>query len=573
MPSTSTADVIFVNGPVITVNRNDDVVEALALRGRDILRVGSRAYVEQTRDRDTRIVDLGGRSLIPGFTDNHIHMTPSHPNAVDVGPERCRSIADIADRIAERVRETPPGEWVIGRDYLAARLAEGRDPNRHDLDPVSPNNPVGIFNRERMGWTFNTVGLRRIGVQDDTPDPFGGPMERDAQGRPLGPLWDNARLPIGAQFKRYSIDDLVTAYAWLSGELNRFGITAAVEAGLRDRTESTAWQRLQRERTPTLRVTLGPYAIFYDKWDPDCTAAKIFDTGFATGFGDRWLKLGALQIGIDGGVIGRTAALYEPYAHDPSGTDRGNFRVTQEVADDFMIRAQRANWQAGLVVNGDRGIACCLDAVAAAQRELGGSGHRHRLEHAYLWTPELMDRAAELGVVWNTQAGTVEVMGPESVYSQWGDRARYSFPYRSLMDRGVVISGGSDWTAGIYNPFIGLDVMVNHRFGPDAGGKVLNADERLTPLEALRVYTYNGAYSSFDEGERGSLEEGKLGDLAVLSADILSIPTTSIRDLQVDETYVDGRLVYTRDPSSMHRELPTYPVDLGRSQARAAPIA
>ena len=168
-------------------------------------------------------------------------------------------------------------------------------------------------------------------------------MERDAKGRPLGPLWDNARLPISGQFRRYSIEDLMAAYAWLSAELNRFGITAAVEAGLRDRTESTAWQRLQSERTPTLRVALGPYAIFYDHWDPDCTAAKIFDTGFATGFGDRWLKLGALQIGIDGGVIGRTAALYEPYSHDPSGTHRGNFRVTQEVANDFVIRAQRAN--------------------------------------------------------------------------------------------------------------------------------------------------------------------------------------------------------------------------------------
>jgi hypothetical protein len=168
------------------------------------------------------------------------------------------------------------------------------------------------------------------------------------------------------------------------------------------------------------------------------------------------------------------------------------------------------------------------------------------LEHAYLWNPDLMDRTAELGVIWNTQPSLLEIVGREGVYSQWGERARFAFPFKSLVRRGVVICGGSDWPVGLYNPLIGLDILVNHRFGPEEGGEVLNADECLSVLEAIRVYTYNGAYTAFEEGNRGSLEQGKLADMVVLSGDILALPARRIRELKIDQTYVEGRLAYER---------------------------
>ncbi|HEY7062343.1 MAG TPA: amidohydrolase [Chloroflexota bacterium] len=546
---TPTADVVFVGGKVITVNARDEVAEALAIAGNRILRVGSRPYVEQTVGRATRVVDLRGRAVVPGFTENHIHMTNSpQRHWVDCSYATCGSIPEIVERIAARVKEVPPGEWVLARGFLPARLAEGRNPNRHDLDPVSPDNPVGIANREGMGWTFNTAGLRRIGVQDETPDPPGGPMERDAEGRPLGPMWDNTRTVfINPNLPPVTADDLVEGYRWVAGELNRHGITTAFEAAIRQPRDSISWQRWRQRGPLTLRAVLGPYPVHGDDWDETTTPGKIFDSGFVTGFGDAWLKLGALQMGIDGGVIGQTAALYEPYSNDPTGRRRGSFRITQEVADRCVLRAQANGWQTGLIAHGDRGIMRALDAIAYARREAPGPDLRHRLEHAYLWSPAVLDRMGELGVLWNTQAVMLEVLGRNGVYDQWGDRARYAFPFKSLYDRGVIISGGSDWGVGNYNPFVGLDILVNHRFGPEQGGEVLNPDERLTVLQALRVYTYNGAYTSFDEGEKGSLEEGKLADLAVLSDDILTVPTTSIRDLQADQTYVDGRLVYERE--------------------------
>jgi predicted amidohydrolase YtcJ len=339
---------------------------------------------------------------------------------------------------------------------------------------------------------------------------------------------------------------VIDGYRWIAAELNRCGVTTAFEAAIRNPFETAAWQRLDLQTQRSLRVVLGPYPVSGEKWNSEGTAGKIFDTGFATGFGNRWTKLGALQIGIDGGVIGQTAALFEPYSNDPEQARRGSFRITEELAKDLMVRAQSAGWQVGLICHGDWGISRALEAIAYGQQHVKNHGLRHRLEHAYLWNPKIMDRMAELEVIWNTQPSLMEIVGREGIYSQWGARARFAFPFKSLLKKGVIICAGSDWPVGLYNPLIGLDILVNHRFGPEENSAVLNSDECLSVLEAIRVYTYNGAYTAFEEGNRGSLEEGKLADIAVLSDNILAVPPTSIRELRVDQTYVDGRLVYER---------------------------
>jgi predicted amidohydrolase YtcJ len=544
--SVPTADLVFVNGKVVTVNSKDEVTEALAVRGKRILRVGSGQVVDTAIGPATKIIDLKGRTLLPGFVENHIHMTNSpQRHWVDCSYAACPSIADIRDKISARARQTKAGEWILGRGFQSVRLAERRNPNRFDLDQVSSENPVGLANREGMGWTFNTLGLRRIGVQDDTPDPPGGPMERDAQGRPLGPMWDNTReIFIKPNLPPYTLDDLVEGYRWITAELNRNGVTTAFEAAIRNRFETVAWRKLVEKSSPTLRVVMGPYPVNGEEWNGNGTAGKIYDTGFATGFGDEWMKLGALQIGIDGGVIGQTAALFEPYSNDPKKNWRGSFRMGQEVANSMMIRAQQNDWQVGLIAHGDHGIARALDAIEHGRTQAPGRELRHRLEHAYLWNTKVMDRMGELGVIWNTQPVLMEIMGREGIYGQWGERARFAFPFKSLTDRGVIISGGSDWPVGLYNPLIGIDILVNHRFGPEENGEVLNQDERLSVLQAIRVYTYNGAYCAFEEYEKGSLEAGKLADFAVLSEDICAVAPEKIRDIKVDLTCVGGKIVY-----------------------------
>ena len=211
-------------------------------------------------------------------------------------------------------------------------------------------------------------------------------------------MWDNTReVFIKPNLPKYDLHDLLEGYRWIVGELNRWGITTAFEAAIRNPAETVAWQRLRLEKPLSLRVVMGPYPVYGEKWETNSTPGKIFDTGFATGFGDEWLKLGAIQIGIDGGVIGQTAALCEPYSNDPSRTRRGSFRLSQETANEFMIKVQSNDWQAGLICHGDHGIMRGLDAIANARKRVDNRDLRHRLEHAYLWNVEAMDRMGELG--------------------------------------------------------------------------------------------------------------------------------------------------------------------------------
>jgi predicted amidohydrolase YtcJ len=207
----------------------------------------------------------------------------------------------------------------------------------------------------------------------------------------------------------------------------------------------------------------------------------------------------------------------------------------------------------GLICQGDAGIERALAALAGAMADQPGREHPARLEHAYLWNPALMDRAAELGVTWNTQPGILAIAGLAGTVGPWGDRARWAFPFRSLHARGVPISSGSDWGVGVLDPLAALDALVTHRFGPGDGDVALNPDETLTITQALRVMTLGSARAGRLDAELGSLEPGKRADLAILSADLTGLAPADVRSLRVDETWVDGRPVWRREPTELPR--------------------
>lgn len=542
------ADLAFVNGRVITVNGRNEIAEAVAVVGKRIARVGSNESIKELVGNSTQVVELAGRALTPGFVENHIHIPNAAANRkwVDCGPEAVSSIDEIAAAVAKRVAEIPPGTWVMGWGFDHHRLKERRYPTRRDLDPVSPDHPVALRHRESMSWTANTAALRRMGIQDDTPEPPGGPMLRDARGAPLGPMWDNCRAVfVLPAIPKPTLEELVEGYEWVCQYLNRLGITSADEAAIRSAEELQAWQLLRERGKLTARISLNIYPVFGTSWDKNTAAYSIFRSGLSTGFGDDWLRLGPAVIGIDGGVQGQTAALFEPYSNDPAGTYRGSFRVTPEMAEEFCLEAHRAGFQIAAIPHGDHGISVTLDAIEKAMRAYPRPDPRHRLEHAYLWSAELIDRAARLKIVYNGQPPMLEVLGEACTIEAWGEkRARFAFPYRAFLARGVVCSGGSDMPIVTSDPMLGIDCLVNRRLDPRPGGRVLNPDERLSMLEAIRVYTYNGAYAHFEERSKGSIEEGKLADLAVLSKDILAVPTEEIRNITVDMTVVDGKVVH-----------------------------
>lgn len=563
-PAVPTADLVVRGGPVHTVDGDDRVVEAVAVRDGRILATGDARAIAGHVGRDTRVVELGGRSLVPGFVDNHIHLANATQRAwLDVTHPGVRSIANVVERVAAHASgSVTPGAWILGRGVDPARLAERRMPTRHDLDAATTAHPVGIANREGMGWTFNTAGLRAIGVTDTTPDPPGGPLLRDERGRPLGPMWDNARTVfVNPNLPAPTLEEQVAACAALAADLNRAGVTTALEAAYRRPIDAAAWRLLRAAAPPTLRVVLEPYPVHGDAWDEGGTASAVVGSGLGGGFGGAWLRLGAVQMGVDGGILGRTAALGEPYAGG-GPDDRGSFRASLETLRGAVARCEAAGWQVGLVCHGDAGIARALDAIAGglpgglararrshqASRPPGPQhARRPRLEHAYLWTPALMDRAAELGVVWNTQPAMLRVAGPGATIEAWGDRARYAFPFRSLHQRGVTISSGSDWGVGPMAPLAALATLATHRFAAADRGAALNPDEALTVPQALRVLTTGSARAGFLEGELGAIVPGLRADLVVLDRDLRTVDPRDLDAVAVDETWVDGRRVWSRE--------------------------
>jgi predicted amidohydrolase YtcJ len=552
MASHSTVDLAFINGNVITVNARDDIAEAVAVAGDRIVRVGTTREIRELVVPNTRVIDLAGRTVTPGFVENHMHMLDAAENRkrVDCSPEAVSSIDEIVARVGERVRETPPGEWIVGWGFDHHRLREGRYPTRLDLDPVSPNNPVALRQRESMSWTANTAALRRMGIEDNTPDPPGGPMLRDESGAPLGPMWDNCRVVfIFPALPQTTLEEKVEDFRWVSGYLNSLGVTSADEAALRHADEVRALQLLREREGLTTRIYLNIYPFYGTDWDKETAAYEIFSSGIRTGFGDDWLRMGPAVIGVDGGVQGQTAALFEPYSNDPSGTKTGSFRVSEEKLEEFCVEAHRTGWQIAAIPHGDHAISVTLDAIEKAQRKYPRPNPRHRLEHAYLWNAETIERAGRLGVVHSAQPPILGVLGEACTLDPWGEaRSQYAFPIRSLTDRGVICSGGSDMPIVTSNPMVGIDNLVNRRLHPETSdGRVLNPNERLSVLDAIRVYTFNGAYAQFAENGRGSIEERKLADLAVLETNLMTTPEDEIRDVRVDMTVVNGSVVYERE--------------------------
>ena len=542
------ADIVLLGGKVITVNPQDQIVEAMAIKGNRIAAVGSRAEIETFIGSQTRVYDLQGRSAMPGFIDDHIHMTSAHKYSwLALGPESVSSIEEIKVLVAERAKETPSGEWILGSRYHPEYLEEGRHPTRYDLDLVAPNHPVALEHRAHCTWTFNTVALQRIGVDKDTIDPPGCPIERDENGIPLGPMGANCRtIFVEPNIPKVTQDEVVEGYRRVCKELNRHGVTTAFEASLRRQEELLAWRRLREEGDLTLRVYLSPYPVYGPDWEKDSSATKMFDAGLHTGFGDEWIKLGSLTYGVDGDPMVWQEALLEPFSNNPTGDPeyRGTFRVSKEVADDFCMKAHANGWQISAVCVGDAGVTMAIDAIEKAQAAYPGRHMRHRLEHAQLWNESLLERAGKLGIVWNATLALGVAMGRWATLDAWGPRSRYSYPVKSALEHGIMVSGGSDWSVNDMNPMIGIHALVTRRLEPLKDGHVLAPEEAVSVLEAIRIHTYNGAYTAFEEDSKGSLEVGKLADVAVLSEDILSVPVDRLRDVSVVLTILDGKVVY-----------------------------
>ncbi len=534
MPGDS-ADLILKNGAVHTVDATNSIAEAVAVSDGRILAAGSNAEVLATAGPGTREVDLRGRSVTPGFIDAHHHFVGvgGAQDAIDCKAPGMQSIATLVDEVRKRAEELPPGTWIRGRGYDQSRLAEQRHPNKHDFDPVSPEHPV-VFTRT-CGHivAVNSKALEVAGVDLHTPDPEGGRYDRDSDGAINGVCYERACGPIHLA----SAPGREELRRWLLAANDAdlaSGLTSIHDAG--GMTGAPAGIAQELSATGDLRVRIYSFVTVNTSDHPH---VGILETGYHTGFGDDRFKLGAFKVMTDGSSSGPTAATRQPYTSDDSSCGIAYWQ--QEELDDLIGRAHRAGWQCTVHAVGDYAIEQTLNAMERAMREFPREGLRHRIDHCGITPPDLRARIRQLGIVPVMQPAFFWEFGDGYIRNYGRHRADVMFPAKSLLDAGVVVAGSSDSPVTDYRPLFGIEQALTRA---TSDGDVCGPDERVDLETAIRLHTLNGAYAAFEEREKGSIEAGKLADLAVLSADLRKVPVKELRDLPVAMTIVGGEVVY-----------------------------
>ncbi len=531
------ADMILKNATVRTLDDNDKVCAAFAVKHGVVIETGDEAGLDYLRGPSTEIVDAEKATVVPGFNDAHCHLLSLRGQQLlqlDCSPRKVKGIDDIITLIREKASHTPKGEWILAGSYDFTKLTEKRHPTRHDLDKATTDHPVHLRSQTCHIGVVNSEGLALAGITDSTPNPFGGEFERDSNGSLTGVCKEEAHFlfvsGMGTDFSYvppYSLDQMVEAVRLACAEYHSAGITSVGDA-LVGPMEIKAYQEARRRDFLTARV----YMIVLD-----VHLEKLKKTGLRTGFGDSMLRLGGIKSFVDGATAGHTAWLYEPYGHRPGYC--GIPTKTPGEIEALVLDAHRAGFQMEIHANGDRAIDMVLDAYEMAQKEFPAPGIRHRIAHCTVVTPKILSRIKKLGVVVLPFSTYVyehgDKMGP------YGDRVSMMFAHRSFLDHGIPVAGSSDNPCATADVMTALQSMVT-RTSQD--GIPVGIEQRVSPEEALRIYTRGSAYATYEENVKGAIAPGMAADFVLLSEDPCSVDPFSLSEIRVLRTFVGGRQVY-----------------------------
>jgi predicted amidohydrolase YtcJ len=541
------ADLILTGGNIITINAKLPRAEAIAVKHGRILAVESSTDVDQFRGSRTEVIDLKGRTVVPGFNDAHNHMAGFglQLQMVSLKYPTVQTIPDIKQALKERAATQKTETWVKGAGYDNNKLPDGRHPSRWDLDEASIKHFVYIRHTSGHMCVINSKALELIGIGQDTPDPEGGHIDRNENGEPTGLLQEKAQELVNDQFYPYSLNTIVGALQAANQVYLSEGITSHGEAGvgfLSDLELQAYWEAVQQGK---LNIRSNLMILAEKMIEISGAEGQSFlglSQGIRTGWGNDMLRIGPMKMFFDGSLIGRTAAMYEGYVTEPDNI--GFYATAEEKIHDWIMRGHRSGWQLAIHAIGDRAISYILDCYEEANRQFPRSDHRHRIEHCGVVNPQIIDRIEKLGVIPVPQQHFIGELGDGFKANIGPERSRWCYPMRSFLDRGVPIPGSSDRFVVKGAPLLGIHDAVNQK--TDSGEDYV-PEERITPEEAIRVYTLHSAYASFEEHLKGSIEAGKLADLAILGADPTTINPTGIADIPVHGTIMDGKLLYGKD--------------------------
>ena len=535
-------DLILLNGRIATMDRQGRVVEGLAAQGERIAALGTAAEVRALAGPQTEIRDLGGRTAIPGIVESHAHPD-SHAARLasweNVGPERIGSRAELLGRIAALAAERAPGAWIACHRF--DDMKTGGYPTLAELDAAAGDRPLYIQRTDGHVGLANTAAFRALGLWPDPEDPPFGAFDRDAAGRLTGRVREAAaHLFLSHIHAGDTAEEIAEGLVRVFDDWLSLGITTVYNS-LTGRRGIEAYQRLHADGRLRMRV-----GIIVSGREEGLVEAFV-RAGIRSGFGDDRLRVIGVEWCPDCSTSGRTAAYYEPYVGTPvEGEPVPNTGMLLYDADDLRARAVAAH-EAGLQVMiegvGDRGIDFALDAIEACLEACPREDHRMRVEHCCHVTPAILERLKKLGAVDSSATGFMHDLGDAYIANRGQAAMRHMWPHRSLIDAGIPAPGHSDAMICRADPFPAIWSMVTRKTDSGAG---LCAEEAVTREEALRAYTWLGAWSGREEHLKGSLEAGKLADVAVLDRDFFSVPADEIRETRVEMTVVGGEVVFDR---------------------------
>ena len=539
-------DMIIINGKILTVDEQFTIAEAVAIREDKIIAVGSNQTISRMADRHCKTIDAAGRTVIPGIIDAHLHPEMASLSEIEETIPDVHSINELLDWIRSQATTKQEDEWIIFPKMFFTRLIELRQPTLSELDSVAPLHPV--FLNGSFGGMINSAAMRVSGINDKTVHK--GVLKDEQTGKPTGFIRASAfNLLLLPPPKELSPQEREDALLAMFKRYNQYGITSLC-SGAGDFETFAMYRDLAAEDKLTLRV----YQNIILRLNSTINGFK-----FVTGDGDEWARIGAVKVFLDGGILTGTAYLREPWGDMARGifgirdtTYRGVVNYSPEELLAIVTAANENGWKFTAHCTGGGGVDLLLDVYEQVNEMRSIKDKRFSIIHGNFFTDRAIQRMSELGVYADMQPAWFYKDADAMKKILGEERIKTFHPYRSLLDAGVVVNGGSDhmvkWDADAsinpYNPFLAMWTMVTRTTQRNT---VIVPSEAITREEALRMYTINNAYASFEESIKGSIEPGKLADMAILSDDLLDCPVNQIKNIRSELTIVGGKIVSSSD--------------------------
>lgn len=525
----------FINGTIFTCDKNNSIVEAVLIEDNKIVFVGSNIEVQDKIDNQTQIIDLKGKLMLPGFIDNHVHFINGGLYLLGIDLRPANSISEFK-QILKQYAEKNKGKWITG-GYWDHEKWEIKDyPTKEMIDEVVPDQPVFVSRLDGHMGVANSLALKLAGITKETESPDGGYIVKDPKtGEPTGLLKDNAMDFVFNVIPSPSDEEYYEALKSALSEAKKLGITS-----VQDITFSSAlkaYQKAKEEGILSCRI--------FTRW-PISDYKYLIDNGIKAGHGDELIKMGSLKAFADGSLGSSTAWFFDKYSQDTTTFGLPMDILTDGSLEKWALDADKNGLQLSIHAIGDRANAYVLDLFEKIINENPEWDRRFRIEHAQHVRFEDIKRFKELGVIASVQPYHCIDDGVWAEKRIGSERIKYTYPFKSFIEAGANICFGTDWYVAPLNPLLGIYAAVTRRTLDDKNPDGWIPEQKISVEDAIRCYTINSAYASFEEDIKGSIEVGKLADLIVLSDNILQIDPVKIKDVEVKMTVFDGKIIFKK---------------------------